>query len=295
MEFKKLNKIEAVLLKMRDREAYRHYKFMRQLAGVQHPKVVEPLPDDVHFKHSGNAGDLIYSIPCMQALAKGKRMHLHLHIDQPGFYGKVGHPLGNVMLNQKMADSLKPLILDAGFASCDVLQNEPVHYDMDIFRSFPFDHHMGHIARWYFLVFAVNRDLGLPWLFTKPDTSYSDAIVIARSQRYRAPGISYDFLREYKRTVFLGLPVEYEDMKRSIPHLEFKPVSDFREMASIIAGSKLFVGNQSFPFSIAEGLKVRRLLEVYYLSPNVIVEGAEGYDFCYQPQFEKLVGELAQS
>jgi hypothetical protein len=63
-------------------------------------------------------------------------------------------------------------------------------------------------------------------------------------------------------------------------------------MASIISGSKFFIGNQSFPFSIAEGLKAKRVLEVYYRAPNIIVEGANGFDFCYQPQFEKIVANL---
>jgi ADP-heptose:LPS heptosyltransferase len=77
-----------------------------------------------------------------------------------------------------------------------------------------------------------------------------------------------------------------------IPQLEYRGVSNFLEMASVIKGSMFFIGNQSFPFSIAEGLKKRRLLEVYHRSPNVIVEGAEGYDFVYQPQFEKIVSDL---
>jgi hypothetical protein len=63
-------------------------------------------------------------------------------------------------------------------------------------------------------------------------------------------------------------------------------------MATLINSCKLFIGNQSFPFSIAEGLKVNRLLEVYHLSPNVIVEGKGAQDFLYQPQFEKTVEQL---
>ena len=63
-------------------------------------------------------------------------------------------------------------------------------------------------------------------------------------------------------------------------------------MASIINGSKLFIGNQTFAFSLAEGLKVNRVLELYYAAPNVIVEGKGGHDFFYQPHFEKAVETL---
>ena len=33
----------------------------------------------------------------------------------------------------------------------------------------------------------------------------------------------------------------------------------------------------------------RRLLEVYYKAPNVVVAGRNGFDFCFQKQFEYLV------
>ncbi len=81
-------------------------------------------------------------------------------------------------------------------------------------------------------------------------------------------------------------------MKKSIPNLVWQPVVNFLELAAVIAGSKLFIGNQSFPFSIAEGLKATRLLEVYHRIPNVIPEGKNGYDFYFQKHFEYLVENL---
>jgi hypothetical protein len=69
-------------------------------------------------------------------------------------------------------------------------------------------------------------------------------------------------------------------------------VSNFLELARVIAGCKFFIGNQSFPFAVAEGLKVPRALELCFECPNVIPEGPQAYDFLYQPQFEKIVREL---
>ena len=63
-------------------------------------------------------------------------------------------------------------------------------------------------------------------------------------------------------------------------------------MAQVISGCKMFIGNQSFPFSIAEALKTKRVLEVFPQCPNVIVEGADAYDFCYQEQFEKIINNI---
>lgn len=274
------------------------YKYLKQIQRYKDGlKTVMPVPLNfpenrpIHFKHSGNCGDIIYSIPTMKAIAEKEKIFLHLHIDQPASYSKhVRHPLGNVMLNRKMADMLTPLLASQPhFERCDIHSTQPVDVDLDKIREYPLLLDRGNIARWYFLVFPVNYDLNLPWLQVPPDASVKESIVIARSNRYRAPGVQYKFLRKYPDIQFIGLPEEYEDMRSMIPNIKYRPVDDFHEMASIIAGARLFIGNQSFPFSLAEALKANRLLELHFECPNVTVYGSNGYDFCFQPQFEKLV------
>jgi len=249
------------------------------------------------FKHSGNSGDIIYSLPTLYALAGGVQADLYLNLDLPMIYSIVRgpHPLLNTMLNQNMFSMLRPLLLaQPEINRCEVYNGENIDYDLDIFRNSPFPSHAGNIARWYFLHFAVNADLGKPWLRVNANCDVSDCIVIARSQGYHSPGIDYSFLQKYGKLLFVGVPEEYEAMKKALPDLEYHQVADFLELAEIIAGCRLFIGNQSFPFSIAEALKVRRILEVCYHCPNVIVEGSNGYDFCFQPQFEIIVKKLAK-
>jgi hypothetical protein len=271
--------------------------FRNGLAAV--PQVLHPMipitGDTVHFKHTGHAGDVIYSIPAMKALAKGKKIHLYFELHQPNrdFTKQMRHPNGNVMLTEKSVALFAPLMQQQPeIEYFGAWNGEPIHYDLTAFRSFPFDYRMYSITRWYFLTFAVTADLGKPWLHVTPDHRFSDKIVIARSSRYHALDISYSFLTKYKNLYFVGVPEEYDAMKKEIPDLQYQSVSDFAELAAIIAGSKLFIGNQSFPFSLAEALKVPRILEVYYQCPNVVPEGPNAYDFCYQAQFEKIVSDL---
>ncbi|TDO25872.1 hypothetical protein [Sediminibacterium goheungense] len=280
---------------------YNHrQKEKRFTDGIRHlPQVLTPLlpitGDTVHFKHTGHAGDVIYSIPAMKALAKGRKINLYFELHQPNrdFTKQMKHPNGNVMLNEKSVSMFAPLIAQQpDFHFFGAWNGEAIHYDLTAFRAFPFDYRMYSIARWYFLTFAVTADLGAPWLQIQPDLRFSDKIVLARSSRYHTPGISYSFLSKYANLVFVGVPDEYEAMKKELPHLVYQPVSNFAELAAIIAGSKFFIGNQSFPFSLAEALKVPRILEVYYQCPNVIPEGPGAYDFCYQLQFEKIVSDL---
>ncbi len=269
--------------------------YTEALAKVVPPDLFPVLESDaVHFKHFGLIGDIIYAIPAMQALAEGRKIHLHLQINQKSLYKKdMKHGNKDKILTERSVEMLAPLLLSQpGFATCDILTDQRVDYDLDYFRQYPFDYNRGHICRWYFQTYGVTADLGKPWLQVTPNTSYKDEIVIARSFRYRAPGISYAFLGKYPNLSFVGLKDEYEDMKKQLPSLKYVPVNNFLEFAQVVAGCKFFIGNQSFPFALAEALKVRRALEVYFECPNVIPEGRNGYEFCYQPQFEKIVRNL---
>ncbi len=250
--------------------------------------------DAVHFKHFGLIGDIIYAIPAMKALAGDKKIHLHLQINQETLYKKgMKHYNQGKILTEKSVQMLAPLLLaQPEFGTCDILTDQPVNYDLDEFRKYPFDYNTNHICRWYFHMYGITADLSKPWLKVEADRSFNNEIVVARSFRYRAPGISYSFLKEYPNITFLGVKEEYEDLKQQLPHLKYKAVNNFLEFAQVVAGCKFFIGNQSFPFAVAEALKVPRALELCFECPNVIPEGENGYDFVYQPQFEKIVRQL---
>ena len=257
----------------------------------------EPLPTDqeVNFRHSGHAGDLVHAIPAMLALAGGRKINLYLHLGQPAgrYTGNITHPNGNVMFTQKTVELFAPLFASQPqFNDFGAYTGQNIHYDLSEFRAFPFDLRMGSNSRWYLQTFATTWDLGKKWLEVSPDNSFSDAIIVARTSRYRTPLIRYDFLARYGRIVFVGLPQEYEDMRSQLPDMEYKPVKNFLELAQVIAGGKLYISNQSMPAALAEALKVKRIIELSYLVPTTVVEGPDAYDVVYQPQFERIVKGL---
>lgn len=294
MTFKKLNKFEAFLLNLKNKKAYNEYKYLKQLMETPNVPLLENLGENIiNFKHSGHLGDIIYAIPTMYSLANGKKISLHLNINQDIILNEK-HPLGSVSLNEKSILILKPLLsIQPQFNVIEIYNSsQAIDYDLDLFRKFPLGFDKGSISRWYFNIFATTYDLGKPWLKVAPETSMRDKIVIARSTRYNAPQIDYSFLQNYGNLVFVGLQEEYELIKLMIPQIEYIKTPDFLSLASIIAGCKLFIGNQSSPFALAEALKVPRILESYYLCPNVIPEGPNAYEFSFQPQFEHLVKSL---
>ncbi|MBK9571147.1 MAG: hypothetical protein IPO53_15375 [Chitinophagaceae bacterium] len=62
----------------------------------------------------------------MQALAKGKKIHLHLQINQKSLYRKsMKHGNKDKILTEKSVEMLAPLLLvQPGIAVCDIFTTE---------------------------------------------------------------------------------------------------------------------------------------------------------------------------
>jgi len=250
---------------------------------------------DLSFKHSGNAGDIIYSLPTIKALVGDRFGKLSLQLDVPisSRYIREIHPLGGCMLNRDMYNMLIPLLEYQSYIdSVDVFTGDPVEYDLDQVRSFPIPKDRIGISRWYFHLFGVAPDLSESWLDAPKEAGVSDVLLISRSRRYQNLCIDYAFLSQYDNLAFCGVEEEYVLMRKVIPRIEWIPVDDFLHLATLIHSSKLFIGNQSFPFSIAEGLKSPRILEVYPLAPDVVPTGGRCCDVLFQKQFEQMVDEM---
>lgn len=253
----------------------------------------------LNIMHSGNAGDIIYALPTIKKIQQltGVQVNLYLRLDQPAFIeGYSNHPLGGVMMNTKMAEMLLPLIEQQEYITgCGIYTDEQIDIDMDYFRTGLIPQDKGNIARWCSYITGVTPDLWKKWLTISPDAAYANSIVVARSGRYNNKLIDYSFISKYKEVNFIGIADEFEAIKQFIPHIKWIQVANFAQMAQIIAGCKVFIGNQSFPYSIAEGLKVPRILEVSFEVINVIPEGENGHDFMFQDHFEWLVENLYNS
>lgn len=73
--------------------------------------------------------------------------------------------------------------------------------------------------------------------------------------------------------VFVGTREEYSDFVLRIDPTErvpYLPTVNLLDLARIIAGSELFIGNQSCAYAIAEGLKKSAILEVCPWLPNCL-------------------------
>lgn len=199
------------------------------------------------FLHSGKIGDCIYSLPTVRALGGG------MVFLEPRFF------------TRHAAEALVPLLLKQRIVHhCRVGTPSKVDVDLNRFR--------GEDYRKYNLSDCHLRAFGLA--ASEPDTAWlhvdgmveevNGRVVFARAQR--AFGYE-DFWKTAfelfgSRAFFVGTEVEHHAFTKRVGFVPWYPTEDMLEVALVINSSLLFIGNQSAPHAIAEGLNKAVVVEV---------------------------------
>lgn len=233
------------------------------------------------FKHSGNAGDIIYMLPTIQS---HRGSTLYLNPNRPAQYAAgLTHPGGAVMLNERMCEMLKPLVEFLGI-KCEIWNGEEVDYDLDLFREERINLSAYDIRRW---IMAVYPELTPPdrchFIFNYAladgyEVPKGPYITLNLSERYRnnAAGNAsmYEELNAWKQPIyFVGVEQEFIKAKEHLPNLIHFECRDFLHMYLLMVSGRRHFGNQSSPFAIAEILDLKRVLELSPYCPNVVSQG----------------------
>ena len=72
------------------------------------------------------------------------------------------------------------------------------------------------------------------------------------------------------------MPEEHEDFQKSFGKIEYYNIDNLLQIAEIINGSELFIGNQSAPMAIAIGLHKAYLQEYYPSHPDCVFPRSNG-------------------
>ena len=249
---------------------------------------------ELSFSHCGHLGDIINALPTIKELSKTHKCNFYIDAEKPlepnaRNYKKFGD---KVYLTNKNVNMLFPLLSKITYIqNFDKLTNQKVDIDFNLIRKMPINFNIDSV-RWYSHLTGVHANLIEPYIFADAHKYIKNKVVIMRNTRRKNYLINYKFLKNYKDLVFIGLEEEYEDLKKEVPNLEFYNCKNFLEVAEIIKASKFYLGNLSFGYTIAEGLKVPRLLESVPEFPLVYPNGKEAYDFYFQEHFEKLFSYL---
>jgi hypothetical protein len=215
----------------------------------------------MRFKHSGKQGDVIYALPALKACRKST------------LFLNTGIGLG---FGPGEASQLLPLLLRQPYIeTAKIWEGEAFDYDLAEFRSLcPLSMNLADAQLNVIGLSSLWRDE--PWLTVSHPPSLGQLVVFARSLAHRGvPGFWEVCYRVAGAgALFMGSAEEHEEFIRVTGPVEFAQTRNLLEAAELIAGASLFVGNQSCPFAIAEGLKVPVIQETYGVA-NCVFERAD--------------------
>lgn len=208
------------------------------------------------FKHSGDCGDLIYSLPVVKYYGGG---NIHLNVNGLTSTKYDGSESG---FSLKLIKMLQPLLESQEYIkSANIWNLNKINFDLDYFRK--------QINVKQNLCESILHTFDVPFketneIWLKCNEKKIANVVIARSFRYRNKKINYkNILKDFKGCLFMGLQEEHKDFEDNFGKIDFHQVKDFLEMAEIIQGSELFIGNQSLPLSLAISMN-KPIWQEYY-------------------------------
>lgn len=232
---------------------------------------------DLSFRHAGDLGDILFFMPTMRAMGGGT-----LFIEAASYTRVALTPDKWCGIDLLLKEQLYVMnVLPWDRRRTDVNGNDFRARMHDVLRkphmAGPFlEKHLGHwMADAHGLPHSVMDEA---WLTVTPKRVAP--VVISRAGPGRAAHHVYHHptfpwhkaWRKYaKQAVFIGTPEEHRVFCLTCGEVPHHPTENLYEAAKVIAGADLFVGNQSCPHAIAEGLKKNILLEVWPAGPNCLV------------------------
>lgn len=248
--------------------------------------------------HSGKLGDIIYALPACRAL--GIR-HLILNVfvspNEPlrSFPFRAARELVSLLLAQNYMERVT--ITECTHPLEEAGPSFPgVDYNFDVFRQvarhrvgrvahqlsprfakFTHDDAPAHLGETFAAALGIRAELAEPWLKVPASSITKNAVVVSITQNWRSYPDWYwhALLKGLPDIIFVGHESEWK--RAGIANSRFISADDHLQLASLIEGAALFLGTVSFPYAIAEGLKVPRAVEICHRNLNAFPLGNSGH------------------
>ena len=244
------------------------------------------------YRHSGTLGDLIYSLSIVRKMTPGMFLvalnNIENCVSQYGYRPDEVAPEHRGRFTFQDYQWLRPLlkrqsyIQEVGIWTAGTTEPD---IDLDKFRGTLFRGFEGNYVEAYHRAFSLpftDEDYSTPWLEADPERVAS--IVVSRTSRYLDPNGSELWRNIVKdvdlesTAVFVGTTQEHQEFEQAVgKSIPYCPVTDFLELANIVAGADFVMANQNFVYSLAMGLGKQTLLETIKIKPLQ-------YNECYFPR-----------
>lgn len=203
----------------------------------------------MYFSHSGDLGDIIYALPTIRACGGGSLYLFNIP-------GRTAHGM-----DAGKVDRLKPLLLAQDYIDDVEYRDHATDSPLNGFR-----HHAkhGNLADCHLATHGFDwRHRVKRWLNgVKPAHAYD--VIVTRTPRYRNQNFPWrEAVERYSgRIGFVGFQDEHMAFCDENGEVPLVQANDFMELAQVIEGSKLYIGNATAATAVAEGLKHDMLVEV---------------------------------
>jgi hypothetical protein len=242
-----------------------------------------------HFLHSGDLGDIIYSLPTVRALGGGT---LWLAPDPRvrTMHGSTPESFASIVSLLKAQEYLADVRCEPPPAGVELV-------NLNEFRVNGSDLFFTNLADLYLSPHGLPKShRNTPWLkIPRPaiGSRLAHAVVMSRSCRYHNPGFPWSEIVQrfgnarpepVERACFIGTPEEHAAFTASFGGVPYEQTPTLLDVAEVIAAADLFVGNQSAPLAIAHGLGQSVLIEVCPHHPHCLFGRANEFT-----DFEKVL------
>jgi len=213
------------------------------------------------YSHSGNAGDIVFSIPCIQELEKRNSSdNAIVYIKQAKYvYGDQFTFCKDLLLQQPGIKEVHPFVpIDDNWNYFN-WPNLKYDYDLDDARR---QSQRGriHIIKRYFDQFGIKADHRKPFL--KIDDAYKREEKFAlihltprwNGLQYKWRTIYEEAMKRHGKVYFIGLQCEWLDFTIRFGAIEHLPTENLLEMARLIRDTEALYCNQGVALTIAQGI-----------------------------------------
>lgn len=236
-----------------------------------------PAPEEGYsFYHSGDMGDIIYGLKAIALMGGG---NLVLGPEYKWLYQPRATITREVFGLFESLLGWQPYLENITFSA----KMPKVSYDLNEFRTFWMERKklkidIENLAEIQCYTVGIEGFFdGTPWMIA-PEKRISP-IIIHRSSRYQFDRFPWrSILSKFKDVCFVGLPEEHQKFVDQFGRVPFYQVKDFMDMASVINGADWFIGNQSFPCSLAIAMGKRVYQETFPESPDCVFSGPGFYN-----------------
>lgn len=232
------------------------------------------------YHHSGDSGDAIYSLSVVKMLGGGDYF-FSPECDYPTRNRAPGSDFQGWCRNIVPLFQAQPYIWNAHFSAG---RPKSVDVDFNRFRDCYIPANRSHYDNTASLISLQGKPFGIsppedkPWLVVDKKMGVGGRpIVVNLTPRYRNPHFPWlHLIKQYgDQMVFVGTPAEASVFDqlcygpgKKVPWIQ---TANLLELARVIAGASVFIGNQSAPMAIALGLGVNVIQECWQGNPNCLL------------------------